>query len=110
MADLYAERLALNPWEPMANPIDVKHLGKLSEEVNELGTAIARCLIQGMDECEPTTGKPNRQWLTEEVADVLCNIELNIERFDLNRGDIERRISRKREHIRAWHAFTPGER
>lgn len=33
-----------NPWVPMSNPLDIKHIGKLAEEANELGAAIARCL------------------------------------------------------------------
>ena len=45
-------------------------LGKLAEEVNELGSIIARCLIQGLNESEPETGKPNREKLAEEMADV----------------------------------------
>jgi hypothetical protein len=77
MSDVYPPAVhadfALNPWRPMTRPIDLKHLGKLGEESNELGAAISRCIIQGIDEREPVTGKPNRQWLAEEIADVLAN-------------------------------------
>lgn len=29
--------MKLNPWQPMTKAIDLKHLGKLGEECNELG-------------------------------------------------------------------------
>jgi hypothetical protein len=48
----------------------LKILGKQLEELNELGSATARCIIQGIDGREPVTKKPNREWFMEEVADV----------------------------------------
>jgi hypothetical protein len=98
-----ADSLPLNPWVPMSKPIDVKHLGKLAEELNEAGAAVARCLIQGITESEPITLKPNRQWLEEELADVAANIELVITHFGLDR--MLARRERKMKHLRAWHAM-----
>lgn len=95
-----------NPWHPMTEAIDVKHLGKLAEECNELGAACARCIIQGIDEAEPTTKKPNRQWLTEEVADVVANLFLVIEHFDLDTEVLDDRTDRKTKMLRKWHAMA----
>lgn len=92
-----------NPWHPMTDAVDLKHLGKLGEECGELSAAISRCIIQGIDEAEPVTGKVNRQWLEEEIADVLANIELNIERFKLDRAAIAVRSKKKRKHLTIWH-------
>lgn len=94
-----------NPWTPISDPIDLKHLGKFSEELSECGSAVARCVIQGIDEREPSTGEPNRDWLTKEIADVLCNAELVVERFGLNRDFIAERVAFKREHLQRWHAM-----
>lgn len=96
---------ALNPWRPMSNALDLKHLGKLAEEVNELGSAISRCIIQGIDEAEPVTGKVNRVWLEDEAADVLANIELVTVHFNLNRERIATRAARKRLHLQGWHSM-----
>ena len=63
-----------NPWHPMSDAVDLKHLGKLAEELSEAGAAVARCIIQGIDEKEPVTGKINREWLQDELADVIANI------------------------------------
>lgn len=92
-----------NPWQPMREPLDVAHLGKLLEEVNELGAAISRCLIQGIDEREPVTGKPNREWLEDEIADVSAGCQLVGQRFSLDQVRIKHRIDRKKAHLRQWH-------
>lgn len=91
------------PWHPISNARDLKTIGKLSEECGELSAAIARCIIQGIDELEPVTGKPNRQWLSEEIADVYANIELVVERFNLSETFIAERHIRKLAPLRAWH-------
>lgn len=94
-----------NPWHPMTEPIDLKHLGKLGEECNELGSAVSRCIIQGIAESEPVTGKPNRDWLEDEIADVTANIALVTEHFGLNHERIFKRVVRKMEHLRQWHGM-----
>lgn len=96
---------ALNPWMPMTRPLDLKHLGKLGEEVCEAGAAIFRCIIQGIEESEPVTGKPNREWLEDEIADALANIDLVCEHFSLDAARIQRRIDRKKTHLRGWHSM-----
>ncbi|WP_409188420.1 hypothetical protein [Bradyrhizobium sp. RDM4] len=93
-----------NPWHPITDAVDLKHLGKLGEECNELGAAVSRCIIQGVDECEPVTGKSNREWLEDEIADVLANVALVEERFRLNSARMAERAERKMAHLRKWHA------
>lgn len=95
----------VNPWRPMSAPIDLKHLGKLAEELGECGAAVARCLIQGIDEAEPVTGKVNREWLEDEIADVLANFELVGAHFGLDAERIVERAKSKIERLRAWHAM-----
>ena len=95
----------ISPWVPMTRPIDLKHIGKLIEELGELQAALARCLVQGIDESEPTSGKLNRSWLREEISDVLAGIELCVEHFDLNRPQIRDRMIRKLAGLRKWHGM-----
>lgn len=95
-----------NPWHPITNTVDLKHLGKLAEELNECGSAVARCIIQGVDECEPVTGIVNRNWLENEIADVLANIILVRQRFSLDAAKIEKRIEKKCRHLRQWHSLA----
>lgn len=92
-----------SPWHPMSDPVDLKHLGKLLEELGEAVSAAARCLIQGIDEREPVTGKVNRKWLEDELADVRAGYELTIEHFNLTVEEMNQRTERKMEHLRQWH-------
>lgn len=96
-------RPALNPWHPITNSVDLKHLGKLGEELGECSAAVARCIIQGINETEPTTGKPNREWLEEEIADVIANTTLVVGRFDLDDQRIAARAVKKIAQLRTWH-------
>ena len=95
-----------NPWHPMTDPVDIKCLGKFGEELGECGAAVSRCLIQGIDEAEPVTGKVNREWLQEEIADVLANIGLVIKRFDLDEKAIYARAQMKADRLASWHEMA----
>lgn len=97
-----------SPWQPMSDPLDLAHLGKLGEECGELSAAINRCVIQGIDECEPVTLKPNRQWLEDEIADVMAGMRLAVKRFDLDLRRIDKRADRKTAHLQQWHAKIAG--
>lgn len=99
----------LNPWQPMKSPIDLKHLGKLAEELNEAASAICRCIIQGIDEVEPVTKKPNREWLEDELADVQANIKLVIQHFKLDTVRMQGRQDKKVKHLRGWHSMLGSE-
>lgn len=96
---------ALSPWRPMSRPIDLKHLGKLAEELGEAQAAVARCLIQGIAESEPVTHKPNREWLEDELADVQANIDLVKQHFALDEARMAERAERKKQHLAGWHAM-----
>ena len=91
------------PWKPITNSCDLKHLGKLGEELGEASAATSRCIIQGMSGLEPITSKPNSRWLEEEIADVLANISLVVERFSLDKEFIVKREARKIAQLREWH-------
>jgi len=93
----------ISPWHPTADPKELKVVLKFLEELGEAVSAGARALMQGIDEAEPTTGKVNRIWLTEEIADVQGNAELVIEHFQLNRAAILVRAERKKANLRLWH-------
>lgn len=92
-----------NPWHPITDAVDLKHLGKLGEEAGELVSAASRCTIQGIDEREPVTGKINREWLEDEIADVRANSELVIQRFNLDEARIAARAEKKKRYLRLWH-------
>lgn len=96
----------MNPWHPIQDPVDLKHLGKLGEELGECSAAVSRCIIQGVDQTEPVTGKLNRTWLEDEIADVLGNAQLVMERFSLDAKRIRERAEDKVKRLRTWHEMA----
>lgn len=96
----------MNPWHPMTHPVDLKHLGKLGEELGEAQSVVCRCIIQGVDEREPVTGKLNREWLEEELADVLAGIALTAAHFGLDTDRMDRRVKRKVAQLQSWHKMA----
>lgn len=92
-----------NPWQPERDPIALAVLGKLAEELSEAGAIVARCIIQGIKEAEPVTGKPNADALEDELSDALAMIEVCIEYYGLHRLRMNRRRDRKIAHVTTWH-------
>lgn len=104
---------SVNPWQPTNNPLTLAVLGKLAEELGELSQITGRCIIQGVREKEPTTGKVNREALKEEIADVLACMYLAGEHLGmLDQGNfcqaIHDRVKIKVAHLRSWHTLIEG--
>lgn len=95
-----------SPWHPDTNSSNQKYYLKLMEELAEALSATARCQMQGIDEAEPSTGKINREWLEEELADVVANIHLVTEHFNLDGFKMMVRVSKKIEHLSKWHKMA----
>lgn len=95
--------MPLNPWMPTTNQLRLAVLGKLCEELGECTAAASRCIIQGINESEPTTGKPNKEWLSQEIGDVIASIEVAIEELDLDSEAIRFRTLNKKLHLLSWH-------
>jgi NTP pyrophosphatase (non-canonical NTP hydrolase) len=102
---LVAKRLA-SPWQPIDSKLELKILGKLGEEASELATVVSRCIIQGVDEVQPVTGKSNRLWLEEEIADVLANISIAAAKYQLDENFITKRAEEKIDYLLAWHEMA----
>lgn len=90
-------------WVPITDLVDLAHLGKLGEESGELSSIIARCIIQGIDGVDPSTGKPNRIALQDEIADVRAMSYMAIDRFNLSLDEIDLRANRKIIMKQKWH-------
>lgn len=91
-----------SPWEPETDRERLKAMLKLLEELGEGVAAGARCLMQGIDEVEPVTKKPNRLWISEELGDILANVRRVILTFQLDEVFIRAREERKFNYITRW--------
>lgn len=101
----------LSPWIPEKDPIRLAILGKALEECGELVKILARCVIQGSEEIDPSTllQEENRVKMAEEIADVLAGIELAVEHFELPMSQIIQRRDAKMAHLTNWHELISVE-
>ena len=97
-----------SPWNPETSQHRLAVLGKLAEEGSEVATAATRCIIQGIDEREPVTGKLNREWLEDEIADILAQCSLAACGLDLDVARIEARMATKIEYTGSWQETLRG--
>lgn len=97
-------------WIPTTDLMMLRRMGKLGEELGELQSVTARCIIQGIDEVDPGSGKVNRQRLQEELADVQAQIGCTVQALQLDQDFMARRTARKIELMSEWEAMfsEPG--
>ena len=96
------------PWVPMSDPKAIKVIGKALEERGEVVAALARCLIQGIDAADPSTGKPNREWLEDEMADEVGTWRMVGKLFMLDMDRIAERANRKEDFLAKWLGMMPS--
>lgn len=95
----------MNKWEVTTDPLTLRRLGKLGEELGELANVASRCIIQGIDATDPGSGKVNRQRLLDELADVAAQIECTLSAFGLDRDYFGQRAARKVEQMAEWESL-----
>lgn len=91
----------ITAWLPEQDRHRLAVLGKLSEECNELGARAARCVIHGLDQQDPATGRLNREELSREIADVMACIDQAAKRLGIELD--EERFVLKTEGFDHWH-------
>lgn len=92
------------PWKPVTNPKIIKRLGKTGEEASELANICFRILVQGINGVNPKTGVINRKALQDEIADVLGQCLLCIDKFELDGDAILARMASKMKAMQTWEA------
>ena len=95
----------LTKWTPTTDLMMLRRMGKLLEELGELSNVAARCIIQGIDEVDPGTGKVNRFRLEQEIADVCAQCFVTQDQLNLNEDYIIHRIGDKMNQMKQWEAM-----
>jgi NTP pyrophosphatase (non-canonical NTP hydrolase) len=72
------------------------------EECAEVTQAISKVFRFGMDAEHPTTKKRNLQSLEEEVGDLLCMIDIMIEKCIISDSNVNAARKAKREKLKTW--------
>ena len=99
--------MAMSPWTPTTNLHELRRFGKLLEELGELQAVVARCVIQGINERDPSSGSINRMRLMDELADVQAQINCTINSFfdfQVDRVAIAERCEIKTRQMAEWEA------
>ncbi|WP_207747540.1 hypothetical protein [Pelagibacterium limicola] len=91
----------ISPWMPEQDRIRIAVLGKLAEECNELAARAARCIIHGLHEVDPDSGRYNIDELEREMADVFAC--LSVARMRLRAEPDINRIETKMQGFARWH-------
>ena len=92
----------LQSWYVEIDSQRLRRFGKTLEELGELQAVVARCIIQGIDEVDPSSQKTNRLRLEEEIADVYAQLFLLEERFNLDTEFIAERMMHKTDQMYEW--------
>jgi NTP pyrophosphatase (non-canonical NTP hydrolase) len=95
----------LTKWTPTTDLAMLRRMGKLAEELGELTNVAARCIIQGIDEIDPGTGKVNRERLENEIADVQAQCIVTIQALGLDYPRIVDRCIEKQRQMGEWEAM-----
>jgi NTP pyrophosphatase (non-canonical NTP hydrolase) len=72
------------------------------EECAEVTQAISKVFRFGMDAEHPVTKKPNLQSLEEEVGDLLCMIDIMIQKCIISDSNVNAARKAKREKLKTW--------
>lgn len=96
----------MSPWHVTADPVLLRHMGKLLEELGELQAVAARVIIQGLDEIDPGSGQVNRYRLTCELADVSAQVNGAVQALKLDAAFIAGRVKQKEHNMAEWAALV----
>lgn len=96
----------MNKWTPTQDPLMLRRMGKLIEELGELTNVAARCIIQGIDKVDPGTGRVNLDRLEDELADVMAQCQMTINILSLNGAKICTRKLDKERQMREWEVIS----
>lgn len=101
--------MAMTKWTPTTNLMMLRRMGKMLEELGELTEVAARCIIQGIDEVDPSTQRVNRVRLEDEIADVMAQCRVTVRMLKLDGDRINLRDLHKQELMAEWEAMFAEE-
>jgi len=92
----------MNAWKTDITEFQARRIGKTLEELGELSAVLARITIQGLDAIDPSSGKTNRQRMSDETADVIAQIGCNMDAFAMPIEEIDTRAAMKEAQMEEW--------
>jgi NTP pyrophosphatase (non-canonical NTP hydrolase) len=84
------------------NDKDYEALLITQEECAEVTQAISKCFRFGLDQIKPGKPKTNREHLEEEIGDLLCMVDILIERKVISSDIVEQARLMKKSKLIEW--------
>lgn len=75
------------------------------EECAEVTQAISKIFRFGFSSVHPVSGKTNTQSLEEEVGDLLCMIDIMVEKCIISDSAVNAARQTKREKLKKWSSI-----
>ena len=72
------------------------------EECAEVSQAVSKIFRFGWDSVHPKTGVNNKEHLEEEVGDLLCMVDILIEKCIISDSAVNEARKDKREKLKVW--------
>ena len=76
------------------------------EECAETSQAVSKIFRFGWDSVHPRTGVNNKQHLEEEIGDLLCMIDILVEKCIISDSEINNYRKLKREKLQQWSSIS----
>ena len=100
----------VSAWHVETDAYRIRRLGKSLEELGELVSVLARCIIQGVDEVDPSSGEVNQLRMQKESSDVVAQLSLLVQAFNLDTQAIDNRIEDKIDSMQKWEQLLEEEK
>lgn len=95
----------MHKWVPTTDLMMLRRMGKLVEELGELGNVAGRVIIQGIDEIDPGSGDKNRLRLEKEIADVYAQLDVTVSLLRLRTTYVDARRFEKIKQMQEWESL-----
>ena len=76
------------------------------EECAEASQAISKIFRFGWNSVHPKTGVNNKEHLEEEIGDLLCMVDILVEKCVISDNKVNIARMKKREKLKNWSAIT----
>ena len=75
------------------------------EECSEVSQAVSKIFRFGWDSKHPKTGIDNKAHFEEEIGDLLCMVDILIEKCIISDSKVNEARKAKREKLKAWSSI-----
>ena len=75
------------------------------EECSEVSQSVSKIFRFGWESKHPKTGVNNKEHLEEEIGDLLCMVDILIEKSIISDSEVNAARKAKREKLKQWSAI-----